>query len=395
MEHKHSHPTASRPWQLYTIMGLSLVGLGLGAKLSHQYYEIRGGTAGFKSLCNLGQSMNCDAVAASRYAEFMAGIPLSSFVTGWFLAVAIIAGMSLSRDWRRDGVRMLAAMTGISLAFSLVYLYIMTSMIQVFCLYCLIIDGINLASFVLALTLKPESLKAHKFHFSALKATAGVVVASLAMALVLLKGLEPQGVDASTQRAMVEQTLNTAPVPVNAGPEFPSIGPKDAPITIVEFSDFQCPYCRLGAYTMNAVVKRNPGKVRVVFRNFPLDPSCNPLIKGNGHAVACEAARAAVCGHKQGRFEGVYEELFDRQADLVKARPTEVAKEVGGVDAAVLTSCMAAGETALSISRDIEEGKQLNIQSTPTFFVNGRKIEGLYPTAVWDQLIERLLSVQK
>lgn len=385
----------SSNWQLFTILGLSGIGVALGAMLSHQYYQVRSGSAGFKSLCNLGQSMNCDSVAASRYAELIAGIPLSTFVTGWFAAIAIIAGLSLMRDWRRDGVRIITAMSAISVAFSLVYLYIMMSVIEVFCLYCLIIDGISVVTLILAITLKPESPRKIGFQPGTLKTSAGIVVASLFVAFVLLKGMEPKGVDASTRRAMVEQVLNAAPVQVNAGPELPSIGAKDAPITIVEFSDFQCPYCRMGAYTLNAVLKRNPGKVRVVFRNFPLDPSCNPLIKSSGHPVACEAARAVVCGHQQGKFEPVYEELFDRQAELAKARPTEVAKASAGVDGEALTACMAANETALAVSRDIEEGKQLNIQSTPTFFINGRKVEGLYPVPVWDELIERLLAAQK
>lgn len=123
---------------------------------------------------------------------------------------------------------------------------------------------------------------------------------------------------------------------VESGDEFTSIGPKTAPITIVEFSDFQCPYCRVAAISLKTVMQRFPGKVRLVFRNYPLDNSCNRMMQRPLHTNPCEAAKAAYCAKDQGKF-GCYRQLFEHQADIGKTKVIDLAK-AGGVDTGKLNS---------------------------------------------------------
>jgi protein-disulfide isomerase/uncharacterized membrane protein len=380
---------------------IAIVGIAFSVILSHQYYEIRNGAGGFKSICNISQKMNCDAVAASPYAEFIGGIPLSSFATGWFLAALLISIGAFFEDWRRASLRWLTGIYTVGSGASVFYFFIMAAVLKTYCLFCLLIDGLNFLGLGLAWSLvgfgrtTTESTSQQDTNSSGfLKPMLGIIVGSLFVSVVLGKNMDNFKVDAATAEQVIESVIASAPVAIEESDLFPSIGPKDAPVTIVEFSDFQCPYCRIGAMTMNSVLNRYPGKVRLVFRNFPLDPSCNPMVQHAMHPVACIAARTTVCANKQGKFKEVYENIFEHQANLATqgaGSPTELAKE-SGANPEQLSSCVAAPETAAAISRDIEEAKRLGIQSTPTFFVNGKKVEGGLPTPMWNKLIDRLLS---
>jgi protein-disulfide isomerase len=189
----------------------------------------------------------------------------------------------------------------------------------------------------------------------------------------------------------VQAALNMPTMPLNITDHDPSFGPKNAPITIVEFSDFQCPYCRIGAQVLKSVTDRYPTQVRVVFRPFPWDQSCNRTVTHPMHEVACEVARVALCARDQGKFLPVYEELFEHQTDLVPGAAAQIATQQG-VNAQQLATCTANPETNSELLRSIEEGITLNVDGTPTFFVNGHRVMGMLPGPFWDKLIDKLLK---
>ena len=112
------------------------------------------------------------------------------------------------------------------------------------------------------------------------------------------------------------------------------------------------------------------------------------------HPFACEAAKTSWCAAKQGKFEPVFETIFEHQETLAPGKIAELAREAGANPDA-LAACVASDEVKSAISRDVEEAVQLGIESTPTFFVNGRRMEGAYPPAVWDKIIERELAGAK
>lgn len=370
-------------------MALALLGLGTSIYLTNHFYEVRSGMSGFKSLCNIGQKMNCDAVAASSYAEAFLGIPLSSFATGWYLALFAVYLFALGTSWRREAIRLSIAMTGFALVMSLAYLYVMVVVLQTYCLFCLVVDGVNLVSFGVALSLKPKGFLTAPIDRSQWKGLLASVAVSLFVGVVALKGLDQSNYKSSDLQWMVQEIMSQPPLPVGSDGRFLSLGPKDAPVTIVEFSDFQCPYCRVGATTMNTLLNRYPRELRVIFRNYPLDMSCNPQMKQPLHAASCEAARAAYCANQQGKFKALYEDMFENQVSLAPGKPEEMAKNVG-IDEAKFQACLKAQETQLAIQADIEEGTRLGVSSTPTFFINGRKVEGVRPIPVWSQIIDQL-----
>jgi protein-disulfide isomerase len=386
---------SSRPTgRLNALAAVSLLGLGISIYQSALFYALRGGTAGFKSACNLGGMANCDAVLVSRYAELIFGIPLSSFAAGWYVGLFIVVLFAKNAFWRRDALRVALGMSAFSALMAVIYLGIMLTVLHAICLFCLGVDACGLASLGITLSLRSEWSSPVKPDREKMKTLAIAVLASLIVAAGGSKMLDPVRFSGSLMTEKVDEILASPALSVGSGDEFPSMGAKDAPVTIVEFSDFQCPFCRMGAMYLKTVQERYPGKVRVVFRAFPLDPSCNASVEHSMHPVACDAARVAFCARKQGKFEAVYEHLFEHQAELENTgdgRPEKLALGAG-IDSTSLPACMSSPDIQTAIARDVEEGLRLGVQTTPTFFINGHKIEGAYPVPVWNMLVDRLLA---
>ena len=145
------------------------------------------------------------------------------------------------------------------------------------------------------------------------------MVASVFVAVVFMKSMDESNFPHDQVVEKADSILSSPVLSVNADDTFPSIGPKNAPVTIVEFSDFQCPFCRLGAFTMNTIQNRYPDKVRLVFRNFPLNSACNPSLDHVVHEFACDTAKAAVCAERQGKFDPGLRVVL-REPDFVRNR---------------------------------------------------------------------------
>ena len=189
----------------------------------------------------------------------------------------------------------------------------------------------------------------------------------------------------------IQGILASQPISINLPDGLLSVGSPQAKVTIVKFSDFQCPSCRMGAQTLHPVLKRYGDRVRFVYRNFPLDMACNRIIKNPMHPFACELAKGAVCAQAQNQFDQYYQAIFEHQKDLKPGSALETAKSLG-LDAARFEACLADPGTQAKVSQDIEEGIALNVESTPTFFINGRRISGAQPPEIWNAVIDHLLE---
>lgn len=153
----------------------------------------------------------------------------------------------------------------------------------------------------------------------------------------------------------------------------PSRGPSTAPVTIVEFSDFQCPYCGREFPVVERLMKDYDGKVRLVFRNFPLD----------FHPFAEKAAEAGACAADQGKFWELHDKMFGNQQKLGVDDLKGYAKAIPGLDAAKFDKCLDSGEKKDMVAADEKAGADAGVQGTPAFFVNGVFINGAVP---YDQM---------
>ena len=162
----------------------------------------------------------------------------------------------------------------------------------------------------------------------------------------------------------------------------PEKGSPDAPVTIVEFSDFECSYCARAHTQLKSLIDRRSKDVRVIFRHLPLDM----------HEHARHAAEVAACANKQGKFWELADLLFKEQTHLDRDKIREHATTVG-VNLVLLDACLESGEGGRIVQADIADAHNLGISSTPTFFINGHHI-GSMPQGGLDPLIDQELGAK-
>jgi protein-disulfide isomerase len=161
----------------------------------------------------------------------------------------------------------------------------------------------------------------------------------------------------------------------------PSKGPAAARITLVEFSDFECPYCSAAAVKVEAVLKAYPNDVRLVYKQFPL-PS---------HPHAMMASAAALAAQAQGKFWPMHDRLFAHHAGLSPETIAALAKEIG-LDMARFRADMQAASIRRTIDQDVADGDKLIVDSTPTFFINGKKYNGTLEMMVLKPILDAELT---
>jgi protein-disulfide isomerase len=160
-------------------------------------------------------------------------------------------------------------------------------------------------------------------------------------------------------------------------------GPATAAVTIVEFSDFQCPFCSQAAQLVKQITDAYPNEVRFVFKNYPL-----PF-----HNQAMPAAKAAIAAGKQGKFFPMHDKLFENQRGLNEELYLKAAQELG-LDVEKFKKDMAAPETQKQIQDEMALAQTIDVRGTPTFFINGKKPQGR-SFELYKQLIDDALKAKK
>ena len=172
------------------------------------------------------------------------------------------------------------------------------------------------------------------------------------------------------------QPRNEVPIPADAR----ALGPEKAAVTIVEFSDYLCPYCQKAQSVVDEVLTRNPGKVRFVHRDFLL-----------GRPRSMAVARAAQCAADQGKFWDYRRDLLEAPGDWTDE---DLLRRTGslGLDRASLQACLSSDRHDKAILESSQDGTKLGVQSTPTFFINGRRMRGARDAAQFQEIIDSELK---
>ena len=165
----------------------------------------------------------------------------------------------------------------------------------------------------------------------------------------------------------------------------PIRGAEKAPVTIVKFEDFQCPYCKTVQPTFNDLLKKYDGKLRIVHKDLPLEAI---------HPLARQSAEAARCAGEQGKFWEYHDKLYSYSPKLSIEELKSYAKEVG-LDVASFDQCFTSGKYRAVVQKDLNDGAQLGLTGTPAFFINGREISGAQPLEAFSGIIDEELAQTK
>lgn len=232
-----------------------------------------------------------------------------------------------------------------------------------------------------------ETFTFKRSHFYAL-------VSVLAFAAGVLLGYVVWGIDSAAPAQPAQTAANAAgPIaeaPVTEAPHrydvpaegYPSIGPSNAPITIIEFSDYQCPYCRRWHEEVyEPLLAAYPGKIRFVYRNLPLTSI---------HSDALSAAEAAMCASDQAAYWQFHEKLFS--ADSLGSQVYSRYAQELSLNMDAFETCMSDRKYQAAVEADSDFAVKLGVRSTPTFFINGLAVVGAQPLSVFQQIIDKELA---
>ncbi len=375
--------------------------------------------------CTLSATFRCEDVLASPYARWL-GIPVPLWAMGYY-AVLIwsVVRTSRHRGWRLWVVWW--ALLGVTVSGAL--LWIMQTRIQATCPICLVGDGIILAFLAGAVWAFRVDLRHWRDGWRSAAALRRGVTFSLIGLLFLLWWGYPsvpneRSSAADTQRlppvsgtagfsrppeSDVEDICATATVP----PEWQSVlqqlpppvqiphgmctyisgGPR-SPIQIVEFSDFQCPFCARMAFIFERLIARYGDRLGIRFCHFPLDAACNPAIQHppGPHPLACQLARIAECAARAGKFLQVHNEMFLYQREI---QAWLAGRIPGSTLATELSACAERPEIARRVEAQVQLGIELGVRATPTVFFNGHPLPGgVVPAGVLCRLIQQSVATQ-
>ncbi|MBW2263433.1 MAG: thioredoxin domain-containing protein [Deltaproteobacteria bacterium] len=315
-------------------------------------------------------------MALSPYSVFM-GLPVSYWGITVHVLYLIMAGLALvdSRRDRPGGVRgwaVLIVMAAAGIASSSVLLYISHYLIRSLCPFCMVIYVLNL---LITITLTFHLVRRHRDIGSMFRTDVrGFIprpaLAAFAVPIVMIVAgyvIYPRIYDTGSCPETASGKLCTAPS---------TYGNPDARIKIVEYSDYECPFCGMTHFALRKAVETYPEDVVLIHVNFPLDMACNDLLPRPFHDNACDAARATVCAQRQGRFWDYNDYLFTHQKQIGRVPYERIASGLG-LDVDAFERCMTDPTSLDEVEADIQKAKQTTFVQqgqvgTPIIFIGDK-----------------------
>jgi protein-disulfide isomerase/uncharacterized membrane protein len=399
-------------------MVLALVGAALSLLLLLEHHGESLGASAVQTICGEGASSGCETVARSAYST-IAGVPLAAVGLVFYVSLGLLLGLGAlgSEEARATTGRAAALSVILALLIDLGLLAIQAIAIKAFCKLCLGTYAVNVA--ILA-TLWPLARR-RDVPLSRLLGREGRIVAGGWAAATIAVTLSVLALNTTLSYREARRTAGLLGSPTSASPEdavkraeaetrrlqeilddpqkreqyltekavkafedatpisldvsqAPFSGPANAPIQVVEFSDYLCPYCRGLAAAFKEYLPRSGGRVAIHYKNYPLDKSCNTELQATVHEGACWLALGAICAQKLGPFEAYQDKANTTPA---KAMTRDDALRVGGevgIPAAAMGACLDSPATKARLTAEIEEARRVGVKATPTVFLNGKML---------------------
>ena len=376
---------------------LAITGLSIALYLSYLHLTLLLGEVQSVLLCGEENELGCHTVAASPH-SYLLGVPLSVWGAFFYVLVSVLAlgGIIFGQKNGATYYRWAFYLACLGLAFDGYLGYIMVTKIQAICRLCVGTYAINVG---IVLTLIGALWKAPKEQRTLLwvlprlrtkdDAEAGAYYENVVKWLLIVGMLIPLLIlSGSTQILTHVLTVNDKKSLEKFKERYaeqearvigvdgrPSLGAEDAEVTVVEFSDFRCPYCKRVAQYVEIVAASYRDSVRFVFRHMPLDSGCNPYVRRSLHPGACELAAGAACADEQDRFWAYHDVAFHTEGEVTTELLGTIAQEAE-LDMTAFRECLDSDRGREIVRQDIETAVKLGVTSTPTMFINGRALRG-------------------
>ena len=376
-------------------LGCAVLGVVTSSAAAYVHYHLLFDPH-YASFCDVNGTFNCSQVYLSRFGTAF-GIPVALLGGIWFALATVLAlaGLAGPASVRESVPGYLFVLSTLALAVVLYLAYASIAILKTYCPLCLITYAAVIGLFLVSgaatsvpMTTLPRRAVRDLRLLVASPLAIAVAVLFLGGAVSTLAFFPREGsASASEARVLTPDQRSEVERYMAAAARVPIIIPADgAKVLIVKFNDYQCPACGQSYLAYKSILAKYegqaPGSVKIVLKDYPLNPGCNSGV-AMVHSAACEAAVAVRLAKQHNRGEAMEEWLYTHQPSLTPAVVRQAALDIGGVtdfDARFpATVELVKGDTTL--------GKQLGVKSTPTFFINGVKIEGMWIPQYFDQAI--------
>lgn len=407
--------SSSVSFSLIVCLLLITAGLYIAGYLLNQYLQLNANEGRSSDACSAVFGKSCDAALKSNYSTIV-GLPLAAWGILYYTAIILfwLVPVLFGDDFKKLMGVVIYTTTLMGVLAAMFLLSLMLIRPELFCPLCSILHGINIALFFFINHANGISRKEVvpafkgwiKIIFSK-KITQPLMrwklfgVSSMMLLLVsmyfglytlTLKKNEDSGfIDAKKLfNEFYGQPIRQIPLDTSD----PINGPQKSIINIVVFSDFFCPACKRFSQDLQRIIEEGKGNYSIVFKHFPLSTDCNHGIGENLHPLACEAAYAGVVAQMQGKFWAFHDTIFNapniKQDDFIRLMALR-----SGLDLKHFDSLRHASFVKEKVSRDIALAQSLNIDATPTVFLNGRLVTDMRRGIVEILVHQELKRIQR
>ncbi len=357
---------------------LAAVGFAISAYIAQVHSQI---AANQTPSCDINETVTCTGVLSSEYA-YLLGIPVAwyALVAYALFAVAALAMVfALPRATQRRRVAGLTFAAAIASAiYSMALAWIAVMVLGSVCVLCAGLYAVNagllIAAAVLLSAVRRETSRGRgEEGFSLIRwAGFGSAIGLAAIVALVAWGMLRSPPPPDPDFAIWYKALPQVESPPRGGH---AKGDPASTVVLAEFSDFECGHCAAAYRSLKSLWPRYRKDLRIQFHHYPLDSSCNPAMTSSFHRNACLAAFASECAASQDAFWPYHDLLFDNQRDLSRDNLIRFADEVG-LDRDTFVKCLESDAARDAVARDIAEAARLQVQSTPTLFINKRTLVG-------------------
>ncbi|HYM26087.1 MAG TPA: vitamin K epoxide reductase family protein [Vicinamibacterales bacterium] len=379
----------------------AVVGLAASAAAAYTHYQLLH-DPNYKSFCDVTAKISCTVVYQTQYSTAF-GIPVALFGIIWFVLALLLCAVGFTaRDAVRESIPgYLFALSTAALAVILYLGYMSIFRIHAYCPVCLTTYAAVIGLFIVsgAATTFPMTTLPRRaardlrvFVGSPLAIAIAVIVfagAASTLAFFPREGSVMDGAPSAApaaaltadQRSEIERFMDAAPrIPL-------IISAEGAKVLIVKFNDFQCPACGQSYLQYKPILAKydasNPGAVKMVLKDYPLNPQCNANVTVMLHPAACDAAVAVRLAKLHNKESEMEDWLYTHQPQMTPPSVRQAARDIGGV-----TDFDAKFDSTMALIKgDIALGKTLDVRGTPTFFINGVKFDVAIQPQYFDQAI--------
>ncbi|OGX38927.1 MAG: hypothetical protein A3C53_02340 [Omnitrophica WOR_2 bacterium RIFCSPHIGHO2_02_FULL_68_15] len=387
---------------------LSLIGIGLAGYLTYLHFGLLRGELLGGAACSGTGAFNCHAVTGGAWGSLL-GVPLSLWgILGYVAILALALWGQHSAESATQAAGLVTVVASLFVAADVFLFGVMAFVIRRYCLFCLLTYAVNLlvlfsawralaapwsaavpqAARALA-ALLPSGRRPVSWLFWGMMVTGLVGAAGVHAAATFMS----RGTLGSIRGQIRDYIIKQPRLSVNTEGD-PTLGPAEAPIQLVEFSDFFCPACQRASKINVIILSNHRSDVSFRFKHYPLDAACNDKIPRSVHPGACQVAAASECAHLQGRFWEFHDLVFEKVGAYPLGGVERDAEQLG-LDMARFRACLESGEGMEAVKRDIAEAGKIGVPSTPTYVVNGVPMTGALNPAMFEEMAAVLREARR